>query len=59
LSLDDYKKANKKAPFHLSSDRYGRGQKILNCKKCKDTAFELLDQGKETGKCCRCGEIVA
>lgn len=41
--------------FWKSKEVYSRGQIIKYCKKCKDTSFELLENKKPTGRCCRCG----
>lgn len=43
-------------PFYTTDSKYSRSQTVQVCKKCKDTSFELLENKKETGKCCRCGE---
>jgi len=42
-------------PIYLEDVKYSRGQVNKYCKKCKDGAFELLENKKQTGKCCRCG----
>ena len=55
MSLDEYKKAGMKPPIYLSDKKYWKNQKITECKKCKDTSFELLENMKPTGRCCRCG----
>jgi len=47
--------ARKSPPFHTTKDSYSRSQQIFFCSKCGDTSFELLEDGNQTGKCCRCG----
>jgi len=47
--------ARGKPPHYTIKDSYSRSQEIFFCDKCGDTSFELLDDGKKTGKCCRCG----
>jgi len=44
--------------FYTKDKKYSRGQRIVICKKCGDTAFELLEDKKSTGRCCRCGEEI-
>ena len=41
--------------FHTTHKKYSRGQLIRRCEKCKDTSYELLENKKITGRCCRCG----
>lgn len=41
--------------FYSTNPKYARSQVVIFCKKCGDTSFEMLDTGKLTGKCCRCG----
>jgi len=55
LSVDAYKKAGIKLPLWLTDKKYSKNQVVTDCKNCKDTSFELLENKKETGKCCRCG----
>jgi len=43
-------------PLWRTDKKYSRSQTIQDCKKCGDTSFELLIDGKPQGKCCRCGE---
>lgn len=45
--------------FYTSNPMFSRSQVVRNCNKCGDTSFEMLDKGKLTGKCCRCGEKFA
>jgi len=45
-----------KEAFYIRDPKYSRGQVVRDCKKCGDTSFELLENKKKTGKCCRCGE---
>lgn len=47
------------SPFHLTNKKYSRSQVLRKCKKCNDTSFELLENKKLTGRCCRCGEKYA
>lgn len=47
--------ARKSPPFYTTNSIYSRSQQIFFCNNCGDTSFELLDNGKQTGKCCRCG----
>jgi len=55
---DKVKQANarQKPPLYSTDSKYSRSQKLFFCHNDGDTAFELLENGKETGKCCRCGE---
>jgi len=57
LPYDKKKQAEirKVGPFYVSNPKYTRSQELFFCNKCGDTSFELLDYGKHTGKCCRCG----
>jgi len=43
-------------PFYLKNKKYQRSQKVRICHNCKDTSFEMLENGKLSGKCCRCGD---
>jgi len=43
-------------PFYTKDLKYSRGQLNSYCKKCHDGSFELLENKKHTGKCCRCGD---
>jgi len=43
-------------PFYKRHHKYQRSQIVKDCKNCEDTSFELLENGKLTDKCCRCGE---
>jgi len=64
--IDDYTKlpydkkkqaiARRNPPYYTKSDNYSRSQELFFCNKCGDTSFEMLDNNKKTGKCCRCGE---
>lgn len=54
-TIQAYKDANMKLPFYLTDEKYWKSNKITECKKCKDTSFELIENKKNTGKCCRCG----
>jgi len=47
--------ARKSPPFYTTNPLYSRSQEIFFCSNCGDTSFELLNDGKQTGKCCRCG----
>lgn len=58
MSLEDYEKAKMKPPFHLSDKKYSKGQILLYCKYCKDTAFMLLIDKQKSKLCCRCGKEV-
>jgi len=50
-------KAREHPPFYTTNlSKYARSQEIFGCNKCGDTSFELLENGKPTGRCCRCGE---
>ncbi len=42
--------------FWRTDVKYSHTGDVTFCKNCGDTAFELLDNKKPTGKCCRCGE---
>jgi len=42
--------------YYTLNIKYSRGTNVTFCKRCGDTSFELLEAGKKTGKCCRCGE---
>jgi len=42
-------------PLWRTNKKYSRSQTINDCKKCGDTAFELLVDGIPQGQCCRCG----
>jgi len=63
--IKDYKKlpydkkkqalARKNPPQWTIKDTYSKSQELFFCNKCGDTSFELLDNDKQTGKCCRCG----
>jgi len=48
--------AAQKPPLYSTDPKYSRSQELFFCNKDGDTAFELLDKGKKTGRCCRCGE---
>jgi len=57
--MDDrqwYKEHNLIYPLWKTDTKYSRSQNVQYCKKCKDTAFELLLDKKPQGNCCRCGE---
>jgi len=43
-------------PFYKRHSKYQRSQTVRVCSECKDTSFEMLENGKLTNKCCRCGE---
>jgi len=43
-------------PVWKTDPKYSRSQNVQACKKCGDTAFELLLDKIPQGKCCRCGE---
>ena len=45
--------------FYKRDIKYSRGQVNMYCKNCKDGAFELLENKKQTGRCCRCGDKFA
>jgi len=51
-----YKQKGLTFPFWRSDKKYSRSQTVRDCKKCGDTAFELLLDKIPQGKCCRCGE---
>jgi len=42
--------------FYTTNPKFSRSPVVRFCKKCGDTSFEMLDGGKLTNKCCRCGE---
>lgn len=42
--------------FYTKDKKYTKTQQVTKCKTCKDTSFELLENKKATGKCCRCGK---
>jgi len=48
--------ARKNPPFYTTSEKFGRSQKVSFCNTCGDTSFGLLNLGKETNQCCRCGK---
>jgi len=58
LPYDRVKQANavKKPPLYKSDPKYSRSQQLFFCNTDGDTGFELLENGKKTGKCCRCGK---
>jgi len=47
-------KINSKTYYSLNI-KYSRSQVVRFCSKCGDTSFEMLEAGKLSGKCCRCG----
>jgi len=55
-TIQAYEDAGMHVPFYLSDKKYWKNNLITKCTKCKDTSFELLEKGKPTDKCCRCGE---
>jgi len=42
--------------YYTLNIKYSRGTVVTFCDRCGDTSFELLERGKRTAKCCRCGE---
>jgi len=40
-----------------TNPKYSHTNQIQYCKKCRDTSYELKENGVDTGKCCRCGEL--
>jgi len=49
-------KAALNPPLYSTDPKYSRSQELFFCNNDGDTAFELLENGKKTGKCCRCGQ---
>jgi len=43
-------------PYYTKNDNCERSQIVRDCKNCKDTSFEMLQDGELTDKCCRCGK---
>jgi len=43
-------------PKWRSDPKYTHTNQIAFCKKCRDTSYELKENGVDTGKCCRCGD---
>jgi len=43
-------------PFYTTHVSMSRSQIIKQCSKCRDTSFEMLEDGEPTNRCCRCGE---